>query len=367
MGHGVLLVGPQGDFRVHARKADMGTVILAGPDGVEYGIVLPAQSLPALRVFENPLLKRFTDCLLLLLGNRGLLLVEDADLLSVLPFFIKYPHIPLVQRGLEDFIGVDALGAVGGICADVIRAVLALTLHPPFTGRIGVIKTDFLLPQALRRLQQLKHKLLVILRGNPGRAHPDTDLRSGQVLGLYLFQLLRVDGELRILFGGGAGLGQLHPDIAGEVFIRRLPAPCPIFAALCQVEGAGGGVLENDALQILHDLRNLIGSTHQTCHILQVHAGLLANGHRQGLHRRVHAGDGLPVLDGALGEHIRLALQISFIVQHFQGTQKRVGGILFKGPPVAQAAQQAVFFRESVIKAVELGLLRLDFIVPGVS
>ena len=49
----------------------------------------------------------------------------------------------LVQRGLEDFIGVDALGAVGGICADVIRAVLALTLHPPFTGRIGVINIIF--------------------------------------------------------------------------------------------------------------------------------------------------------------------------------------------------------------------------------
>ena len=249
---------------------------------------------------------------------------------------------------------------------DVIPAVLVLSLDPPLAGGIGITELNLLLTQTFRCSQQLKHELLVNLRVNPGRAHPDADLRGGQVFGLYLFQLLHIDSKLRVIFCGGAGLGQLHPDVAGEVFVRRLPALRPVFAAPGKIKGAGGGVLEDNALQILHDLRNFLRSAHQTGHILQVHAGLLPNGHRQGLHRRVHAGDGLTVLDGALGEHIRLALQISFIVHHFQRTQQRVGGILFKGPLVAKAVQQAVFLRESVIELVELGLLRLDYIVPGV-
>lgn len=71
MGHGVLLVGPQGNFRVHACKADMGTVIFTGAGCVEDRIVLPAQDLPALRVLENPLLELLADRLLLLLGDHA--------------------------------------------------------------------------------------------------------------------------------------------------------------------------------------------------------------------------------------------------------------------------------------------------------
>ena len=85
-----------------------------------------------------------------MLGNRGLLLVEDADLLSVLPFFIKYPHIPLVQRVLKDLIGVGPLGAIGGVDADVIPAVRALARNPPFAGGRGIKEFDRLAFQLFR-------------------------------------------------------------------------------------------------------------------------------------------------------------------------------------------------------------------------
>ncbi len=89
-------MGTQGNFRVHARKTDMGTVIFAGTDAVEFLVVTPAKGFPALRVFENPVLERFAHGFLLLLGDGGLLFVEDAHLLSVLHLCIEDPHIPLV-------------------------------------------------------------------------------------------------------------------------------------------------------------------------------------------------------------------------------------------------------------------------------
>ena len=366
MGHGVALVGPQADFRVHAHKIDVGAVIFPWPDVVELVIVFPAQGLPAFRVLENPVLERLADGLLLLLGDGGLLFIEDADFLPVLPMLIKNAHIPLVQQRLKNLIGVNPLGAVGGVDADVILAVGALVQHPPLAGGIGIHQLDLTVPQPFRGLAQLIHELLVVFGVDPGRAHADADLRGGEVLGLHLLQLLHIDGELRVILRCEAGLGQLHPHIAGQVFVRRLPAMGPALAALRKIEGAGGGVLEDDALQIGHDLRNFVRPAHETGHVLQIHAGLLADGHRQGLHRRVHAGDGAAVLDGALGEHIRLALQLALIVDDLQRAQQRVSGILFKGQLIAQAVQQPVFLGVLVVKTVEISLFRLHFIVPGV-
>ena len=139
-----------------------------------------------------------------------------------------------------------------------------------------------------------------------------------------MFQLLHVDGKLRIFLSGKARPLELAPHIAGEVFVRRLPAPPPVFTAQVQIKGAGGGVFENDTFQILYDLRDVVRPAHQVSHVLQIYAGFFSYGDCQGLHRRVHAGDGLPVLDRALGEHVRFALQIALIIQYFQGAQKRV-------------------------------------------
>ena len=56
--------------------------------------------------------------------------------------------------------------------------------------------------------------------------------------------------------------------------------------------------------------------------------------------------------DGALGKHIRLPLEVSFLVQHLQGTQQAVAGVLAKGQTVAPAAQQAVFLGLVIVKVI---------------
>ena len=60
----------------------------------------------------------------------------------------------------------------------------------------------------------------------------------------------------------------------------------------------------------------------------QIHSGALPDGHGEGFTGGVHAGNGGMLLDGALGEHIRLALQIAVIVQHFQRTQQVIGAVI---------------------------------------
>ena len=66
------------------------------------------------------------------------------------------------------------------------------------------------------------------------------------------------------------------------------------------------------------------------------------------------------VLDGPLGEHIRLLLKIALIIQHFQGAEQGVRGILIERQPVPGAVQDAVFLGIGVIEAVKIGLLRFD-------
>ena len=45
----------------------------------------------------------------------------------------------------------------------------------------------------------------------------------------------------------------------------------------------------------------------------------------QGVHSSIHRSHNLVGLNGTLGEHIRLALEVSIIIQNFQGTQEIVG------------------------------------------
>ena len=69
---------------------------------------------------------------------------QNTGFLAAYPFFIEYPHVPLVQRGLKKLIGVDALGAVGSVDTDVIPAVLVLSLDPPLAGGIGTTELNLL-------------------------------------------------------------------------------------------------------------------------------------------------------------------------------------------------------------------------------
>ena len=81
MGDGTHLMGAQGDLRVHALKADMLSIVFAGPDGVEYLIVDGAQPLPAVDVFPYPFGKLLLDQFLPVLGDGGFLLLSTAFLL----------------------------------------------------------------------------------------------------------------------------------------------------------------------------------------------------------------------------------------------------------------------------------------------
>ena len=62
-------------------------------------------------------------------------------------------------------------------------------------------------------------------------------------------------------------------------------------------------------------------------------------------------------LNGAFGEHIRLALEIAVIVHDFQCAQKEIGGIVGECQLVAPAVDKSVLFREAVVEPVQLCLL----------
>ena len=107
MGDGVLLVLPQGDGRVHAAEGDVAAIIFAGTGRVHFLVVLAHQSLAALRVAPNPVLKCLPDGLLLLCGQGGRLGVQHAALLAVRVLHgVVDTHIPQVQAVLQDSIGV---------------------------------------------------------------------------------------------------------------------------------------------------------------------------------------------------------------------------------------------------------------------
>ena len=142
------------------------------------------------------------------------------------------------------------------------------------------------------------------------------------------------------------------PDVAGEVFVRRLPV------AVNRVE-------ENDAVQLVDDV--VLALAGELGHIRHIHAGFFPNGQGEGFCGGVHAGNGLPLPDGALGEHIRLALEFGFvlIVQHLKGAEQIIGAVVCKGEGVAPAVDEAVFFGEAVIEAVELLLFGADGNIVG--
>ena len=111
---------------------------------------------------------------------------------------------------------------------------------------------------------------------------------------------------------------ELLPDVAGEIFVRRLPALRPMLAAVLQVKRAAVGFLVNDTLQILNDLRDFLAAAHEGGHKVEIDAGFFSDADSKGFAGGIHRIYAALLLDGALVEHIRLALQLSVVVQHFQ-------------------------------------------------
>ena len=88
-------------------------------------------------------------------------------------------------------------------------------------------------------------------------------------------------------------------------------------------------------------------------HIAHIYAGFFRDGHRQCFACRIHSSHCLMGLDGPLGEHIRLALQLSVLVDNFQRTEQVIGRIICIGQPVCTVVDETVFGRKAVIKPVQ--------------
>ena len=164
MSNGILLVFPQPDFRIHAAKADMRTIILTRTGTVEQLVILFHKFRAAIRVFPHPVLECILNGLLFLLGEGGLLFIQNPLLLAVCILHgIVNTNIPQIQRILQNSVGIGTAGAVGHIGMNIIpaRCILRFFLIQFQVLRVGN-----------RSLRQL---------------NDDCQLFRGQALGMYHF------------------------------------------------------------------------------------------------------------------------------------------------------------------------------------
>ena len=70
--------------------------------------------------------------------------------------------------------------------------------------------------------------------------------------------------------------------------------------------------------------------------------------------------------DRSLGEHIRLAFEVSFIVQIFQGAEQEVAGILTERGCCATAVDKTVFLAVGIVLVVQTGLQLLNILIRKV-
>ena len=116
-------------------------------------------------------------------------------------------------------------------------------------------------------------------------------------------------------------------------------------------------ITEDDALQVLEQLRFRFAG--QRGHILHIHFCLFAYRQGEGFRGGIHTGDGGVLLDGALGEKVRLALHLS-LVHHFQRAKQIIGIVRRKSQGVAPAVEDVIFLRVGVVKLVQLLLFHID-------
>ena len=323
MSNGIALMFPEGDFRVHTDKVDVGTIVFSWPAAVEQFIILFHQCNAPLGVFPDPVGKGILDDLLLLLCQHGVRFVQDALQLAFFIFdSVIDAHIFQVERVFQNLVGVGAGGAVGFGGDDVTSAHGRLALNAPFCG-IGRISHFDCMAQIVGNLECFCHKLLDNFWSKPCCAQPHINFRCFKIFRLCFFQCSDVNCKLRVSFGGKLSHAQLCPNIAGQVFVCHSPT-CFRVGRVC------AGVFENHAGQFAGDALIVTGSAEQFCHIGQVHPATLSDGNCKGFRGSVHAGDGAFWADGAFGEHRRLALEPPLLVQIFQRTQQIVRRILLK-------------------------------------
>ena len=221
MGDGVPLMRPQPDFRIHAGEGDMLAAIRPGTGGVEQHVIPFRQFAPPLRVPPDPVPESFLNGLLLLLGQRGFVLVQNA---LFFPFGILHrvihAHVPEIQRILQNAVGAGTDGAVGGMSGYIVIGNAAFAVDKPLGGSGRVIHFDDV-PGIERRLKGFLQESLNIGFVDPGCAQPHIDFRRFQRFGQGLQQGFRIDSEACIRQSSRFGSSEFFPDVAGEVFICR--------------------------------------------------------------------------------------------------------------------------------------------------
>ena len=223
VGDGVNLMLSEGDFRVHAGKTDMLTVIFPGADGIEGFVVDAAQPLPAVNILPNPFRELRLDQLLPILGNGCFLLVQHSDFVAVgIELGVINADILLVQGLLKDVVGIDALGAVGGDCLDV-AAVKGLVGHIPLAGMGRIQHMDFV-PGVGAGANHLIQELLVAFFRHPVDSNADADFAGSQIHRLHSFQSGNISlKQSCFFFRQHLAQGLHHPQfpayIARQVFV----------------------------------------------------------------------------------------------------------------------------------------------------
>ena len=351
MGNGAFLVFPQSNGRIHAAKSDMAAIILAGTGGVHFFVILAHQSLAALRIFPDPVLKGFPDSLLFLSSQGGLLGVQHAALFSICVLYgVIDTDISQVQTVLQNLISIGAAGPIGGVSCHIVVGYRSFSLDLPFSGKGGIVDLNVAL-EIKRGVEGLVHKLLDIFLVNPGSAQTHLDLRRIQVFGLGGGKGFHIDCKGRVLLCRTLRLTQFAAYIAGKVFIRSHIMGCAVFLQLSRYT-------EDHALQLSGQFFFCFSG--KLAHIAHIHTGFFRNGHRQCFTCRIHGSHRLMGLDGALGEHIRLVLQLSVLVDDFQCTEQVIGRIVCIGQAVCTVIDETVFGRKAVIEPIQLCLFLLN-------
>ena len=115
---------------------------------------------------------------------------------------------------------------------------------------------------------------------------------------------------------------------------------------------------EDHALQLGGQF--VAGLASQLRHIRHIHTGFLRDGDGKGFTGGIHGFHRLVWLDGTLGEHIRLALQLSVLVNDFQRAEQIVAGIIGKDQSVRPVIDKTIFCGKAVIEPVQFSLFIPD-------
>ena len=109
--------------------------------------------------------------------------------------------------------------------------------------------------------------------------------------------------------------------------------------------------LEHYAVQFLNQGRFIFSG--QFCHIGDIDPGFFGKRQRQCLGCGIHPANTDFLLDGAFGEHIRLADKVAIAVHDLQRTQQKIGVIIVKCRVIGSLGNAAIFFDKSIIQAVQ--------------